>query len=164
MSESADDRTALFKKVKDVKVAMLTTLEQDGSLRSRPMYTQQVEDAEALWFFTNEDSGKIREITGHQEVNLAYSDPDSSLFVSVSGRASVVDDREKAKELWNPMNEAFFPEGVDDPDLVLLRVDPYQAEYWDAPGSKLRQLFGFVKAAATGEQYDQGENRKVDLG
>jgi hypothetical protein len=75
----------------------------------------------------------------------------------------VVRDKEKARELWSPALKAWFPQGVDEPDLVLLNVQVEKAEYWDAPASKVVQLAGFVKAVATGQRYDPGENEKVEL-
>jgi general stress protein 26 len=57
--------------------------------------------------------------------------------------------------------KAWFPEGLEDPTLCLLKVSVEEAEYWEASSSTLVQLFGFVKAMATGQEADYGENKKV---
>jgi general stress protein 26 len=161
-----DDKSGisvLLDKIKDVKIAMLTTIDQDGALHSRPMATLKAEEDGELWFFTGASSPKVAEVKDDQRVNLSYADPGDTLFVSVSGTAQLVRDPAKAKELWSPLMKAWFPEGLDDPNLGLLRVKIEKAEYWDGPSSKMVQLAGFLKAIVTGKRYDQGENEKVEL-
>lgn len=117
--------------IRGIKVAMLTTVAPDGSLHSRPMATQEVDFDGSLWFFTRASSTKVDEIRHDADVNLAYSSPEDHRYVSLSGKATVVRDREKARELWNPSHRMWFAQGLDDPDLVLLRVDVDVAQYWD---------------------------------
>ena len=150
--------------IKGISFAMLTTVDEDGSLRSRPMQTQEAEFNGELWFFTSASSAKVDEVQSDQRVNVSYSDPDDNRYVSLSGTASLVRDREKIKELWKPVLKAWFPDGLEDPDLALLRVKVEKAEYWDSPSSKMVQLAGFLKALATGQRLDYaGENEKLDL-
>jgi len=149
--------------IKEIKFAMLTTAEPDGTLRSRPMATQATEFDGTLWFFTAASAPKVEEIEQDHHVNLSYAAPDKNLYVSVSGKARMVRDRQKAEELWNPAFKAWFPKGLEDPDLALLKVNVEQAEYWDSSSSAVVHLVGFVKALATGERYHAGENEKMDL-
>jgi general stress protein 26 len=149
--------------IKDIRFAMLTTVCPDGTLRCRPMATQHDEFDGVLWFFTHVDDAKVHEIEDDQRVNVSYADPDKNNYVSVSGRASLVREKVIAKELWNPLYKAWFPKGLDDPKLALLRVAVEQAEYWDSPNSKLVQLGGFLKAVVTGKPAKGGENEKVTL-
>ena len=146
----------------NIDFCMLTTID-GGHLRSRPMSTQQFEFDGDLWFFTSDKTHKIEEIEKDNRVNVAYTKPDDNLYLSLSGRADVVNDRAKIEELWSPVLRAWFPDGLDDPTLCLLRVSVEQAEYWDAPSSRIVQLFGMVKAIATGQQADYGENKKINL-
>ena len=152
--------------IRDSKVAMLTTAAPDGQLHSRPMATQVPDSEEfdgTLWFFTRDDSPKVAEIQEDEHVNVSYADSSSQNYVSVAGRATLVHDRGKIDELWSPIHKAWFPDGKDDPHLALLRVDAESAEYWDSPSSKVVQLFGIVKALATGQEADLGENRKINF-
>ena len=121
--------------IKDIRIAMLTTVAEDGSLHSRPMAMQQVEFDGDLWFFTGQDSPKVHEIEHEFHVNVAFADPSAQEYISVSGRARLVQDRSKAEELWNPAFKAWFPQGLDDSQLALLKVEVDHAEYWDAPSS-----------------------------
>jgi len=158
-----DAITHLGELIDGIKVAMMTTVEPDGSLRSRPMWTHEREFDGKLWFFTREHSAKVDEVEHDHHVSLSYSEPAKDRFVSVSGRCRLVLDKEKARELWNPALKAWFPEGLDDPELALLCIQVEKAEYWDTPNSRMVQLIGFAKAVLTGEQYRPGDNEKINL-
>lgn len=157
------DIEKLARLIKDIRIAMLTTVDQEGQLHSRPMATQTAEFDGNLWFFTGMSTPKVGEIQKDQHVNVSYAAPDDHRYVSVSGRAEIVRDRKKAEELWNPFYKAWFPKGIDDPDLVLLKVRVERAEYWDSPSSPVVYLVGFLKAIVTGERAEVRENEKIDL-
>jgi general stress protein 26 len=164
MTESnPDDIKKLAKLIKGIRIAMLTTTEHDGTLRSRPMATQQHEFDGDLWFFTAKSSHKVVEIGADYHVNLSYADPSDNRYVSISGTAELVTDRQKAEELWNPILKAWFPKGLEDPDLALLKVTPTQAEYWDSPSSGVVHAIGFVKAILTGHRANPGDHARVNL-
>lgn len=117
--------------ISGIKVAMLTTIGPDGSLRSRPMATLQSSFDGTLWFFTNADSPKVDEVQLEQHVNVSYDDCDTHHYVSISGRATLVQERQKLEELWTPGLLKWFPHGLQDPQLALLRVEADSWEYWD---------------------------------
>ncbi|MCY1046620.1 pyridoxamine 5'-phosphate oxidase family protein [Corallococcus sp. bb12-1] len=152
----------LGKLIHGIKVAMMTTVDSDGSLRSRPMWTYDKDFDGELWFFTNDHTHKVDEVEKDHHVSLAYADPGKDRYVSVSGRCQLVRDKAKAKELWTPALKAWFPQGLEDPNMALLRVTVEKAEYWDTPNSRMVQLVGFVKAVLTGEKYHPGDNQKLD--
>ena len=143
--------------IKDIEFAMMATRAADGSLVSRPMSTQGGEFDGLLWFFTAKSAKVCSEIAVDPQVNLAYSNPKSNRYVSVSGPAEQIDDKAKAKELWNPLLKAWFPKGLEDPELTLLKVQVESAQYWDSPSSTVVQLVGFAKAILTGERYKAGK-------
>ena len=150
--------------IEDIQFAMLTTVDEDGKLRSRPMATQRAEFDGELWFFTYEGSDLAAEIELHPQVNVAFSDPHPHDWRPLSGTAVRVDDRAKAKELWNPLLKAWFPDGLDTPGLMLIRVHGESAEYWEAAhSSKVITMLGYAKAAVTGKSPDAGENETVRL-
>jgi len=158
------DRNEGVKKVAELmngaKLCTLTTYDGEN-LVSRPMGLQQIEFDGDLWFFTYKDSNKVHEITEHSKVNLAFENKSS--WVSLSGTANIVDDSNKAEELWNPFLKAWFPDGLETEGLALLKVEAESAEYWDSNDPKVVQLFGMVKAAATGKQAKGGENETVQF-
>ena len=163
MNNQQEDLKSLIQKIKDIKVCMMITMDEDGSLRSRPMRQSEIKDDGIIWFFTGYESAKSHEIKHDAHVNLSYADPDDELYVSVSGRASITRDKTKIDELWNPALTAWFPEGKDDPNIGLIRVAIDKAEYWDAPNSVMVHLYGMVKAAVTGEPARPGDNKKFNL-
>lgn len=146
--------------VKEIKFAMLTTEESDGTLRSRPMATLQMDSEGHLWFFTGLHSPKVTEAE-HHEVNLSYARMDKQDYVSISGKAEIVRDKAKMQSLWTPWIKPWFPDGLDDPELVLLKVSIHEAEYWAAPGSTVKRLYGLVKGITTGKTDALGENRRI---
>jgi len=154
--------TRLHELIKDLKFAMLTTVDDRGNLRSRPMTTLEAEPGDDLWFFTRDDAPKVEETVKEHHVNLSYADPSDHRYVSVSGVARIVYDRAKIHELWRPPHKAFF-EGPDDPHLAILRVTPQEAEYWASGTNWLGQAFRFVTTMITGNQKDMGENEKLKL-
>lgn len=147
--------------IKEIRFGMLVTEEADGTLRSRPMTTLQMDADGCLWFFTGLDSAKLAEEQQHREVNISYARPDKQDYLSVSGSASVVRDREKMKSLWTAWIKPWFPQGLDDPNLVLLKVRIGEAEYWKAPGTAPMRLYGLAKGVVTGNTDALGENRSV---
>ena len=155
----------LFEKIKDIKMCMLTThVIPEGIMRSRPMATLKAEEETSfIYFFTNDVSAKVEEIDSEQQVCLSYMDMSKELYISVSGTANFSYDKEKMKQLWNPMLKAWFPEGIEDPNLAIIKIKPSQAEYWDAPDNKMNQLFGMARAIVTGSEYNEGENKKINL-
>lgn len=143
---------------------MLTTIDENGDLHSRPMSSNGDIDANGdLWFFTNASSHKVSEIGKLPKVNVSFADPDNQRYVSVSGTAQLSRDRAKIDELWRPQFKIWFPEGKDDPEIALLRVNLEKAEYWDSPSSTVGYALSFVSSLVTGKQPDLGENKKVDL-
>lgn len=164
MMADSNDIEKIRDLIKGIRFAMLTTVDTDGSLRSRPMAAQELEFDGELWFFTGASSPKVGEVERDHRVNVSFADPDDNTYVSISGTARLVRDKAKAKELWNPALKAWFPQGLDDPELALLRVEVEKAEYWDSPSSKMVQLYGLVKATLTGKRPDNiGEHEKLDL-
>lgn len=161
MSTHTDNETAdkVFELAEKARVCMLVT-GAEGQLRSRPMALQDIDDQRTLWFLVSRSSRCARDVGADPIVNLAFSD-DSS-WVSISGQARVDDDVARKHELWNPMVEAWFPGGKDDPDIVCMSVDADGAEYWDGPGGIIATAVSLVKSRLTGERLE-ADNQRVDL-
>jgi general stress protein 26 len=148
--------------IKDVKICMMLT--HDGNeIKGRPMATTEASKDGILWFFTSSSSEKYNEILNDADIALSYSNPSSNNYVIVNGRAEISRDKNKIKDLWNPFLKAWFPEGADDPHLVLIRVEPHKAEYWDSNSSSMVVFFNMLKSIVTGKQYDEGEHGKISL-
>lgn len=152
----------LWAMIKDIKVAMMTSW--DGQqMHSRPMHGYQEEFEGRLYFFTKRHSGKTSEIDRFDRLNLAYADIDDNTYVSVSGRGRIVEDRERMRRYWSPMASAWFPQGLDDPELALIEVEAESAQYWDSTSSSMRYLWEIAAANLTGREPDMGENARLEL-
>ncbi|HEU4459087.1 MAG TPA: pyridoxamine 5'-phosphate oxidase family protein [Methylibium sp.] len=147
----------LWNLIKDIKFGMLTTHHADGYMHSRPMTTQNSrfdrEDNEnaTLWFFMSRQGEAVADLQADPSVCITYSDTDKDSYVCVSGRATISEDRAKKEQLWSPTTKAWFPGGLDDPDLALVKVAISHADYWDVKQSKLVQLWRMASAAVTGK-------------
>jgi len=152
----------LTKRIKDVKFGMFTTTDSEGRLTSRPLTSQQVDEAGTMWFFVSDQEEFTRHLLNNPSVNVSFADVDDHLYVSVSGRAELTRDRAKMEELWKPSVKAWFPQGLDDPHVTLLKVSMQSAEYWDTGNSKMVTLFAMAKAAVTGKPpTDIGEHKHL---
>jgi general stress protein 26 len=149
--------------VDEVKVCMFATVNEDYTIYSRPMQTIKVDTEGNIWFFTNEFSGKVDDISKDNTVYLMYSHPGQNTYLHLKGICSVVNDRAKIEELWSPVIKAWFPKGVDDPALSLLKVDTSEASYWDGASSKFVVFYNIVKAIAKGEKHNDGEFGELNI-
>ena len=156
-----DNVAKLTELAKDIRIAMLTTVDADGSFISRPMAQQEVEPDGDLWFFAERSSSAVAHLAGNDHVGVTLSSSDT--WISINGTATVVEDVAKAKELWNSWVEAWLPQGPEDASVVLIKVDSESAEYWDTPGGRVASLLSFAKSKVTGERYEGGENETVQL-
>ena len=152
MTHSDGTLEHLWSLIAKVRFAMFTTQDGSGHLTARPMTTQNkaIDLDQSLWFFMSAVSEPIADLTMSNEVGLVYVEPHADVYVSIAARASVLRDPAKVRELWSPLNAAWFPGGMDDPNLVLVRCKILSAYYWDIKQSKFVQLWTLAKAAATG--------------
>jgi general stress protein 26 len=161
-------RAKVFDLIKDSQVAMMATADEGGRLfHARPMVAPRLDKQEdfdgALYFFTGATSPKVDEIRANPHVLLTYANPDKQSYVSLSGQATVERDRSKIDQLWTKEIAAWFPDGKDDPNLILVRFDAEEAEYWDAPN---RFVLGaaYLKSLIGGDRpHFEGSAGKADL-
>ncbi|MBW4456038.1 MAG: pyridoxamine 5'-phosphate oxidase family protein [Nostoc indistinguendum CM1-VF10] len=134
------DRDQQIKKlhelIKNIDYGMFTTVDDDGSLHSYPMSKSgEINSEPTLWFFTYAGSHKVTEIEHHEQVNVSFTSPEQQRYVSISGISQLVKDRNKMRELWKPELQTWFPKGLDEPDIALLKVNINQINYWDSASS-----------------------------
>ncbi|WP_422930242.1 pyridoxamine 5'-phosphate oxidase family protein [Singulisphaera sp. PoT] len=163
---TATTENKLQELLEDFSDAMLGTRSLEGQLRARPMALAEVEDDGTLWFITDRHSGKVDELASDNHVVVTMQS--RSKFVSLSGKASPVEDRDRVERLWKVEWKVWFPGGKDDPNILLLRVDGERGEYWDNSGTKgIKYLIEAGKALATGTRpHVEGDPKihgKVDL-
>lgn len=143
------------------RIGIITTVNEDGALVSRPMAVKDRDFDGELWFFTEDPSHKTAEVRANPQVNVALDSGKG--WVSLAGEAEVVKDPAKIDELWDTGAEAWFTDGRNDPKVALLKVTAHTAEYWATDDPKPLVLFKYAKAAVTGGRPNVGEARTVDL-
>lgn len=148
--------------IKDIKFAMVTTVDAENNLHSCPLTTQQVDFEGDLWFIVGRDSEIFANIANDPRININYSS-EKAIYVSVVGRAQVVEDREMLEKLWTPGLKIWFEQGIDDPNIALLQVTVDRAEYWEGPSFALNRLAAFAKALVTKNKNLGGEHHKITL-
>jgi Uncharacterized stress protein (general stress protein 26) len=164
--ERHSDIAELYDKIRPIKFAMMTTVDTNGELHSRPMTSQAPEDLKTdgyLWFFTYASASKVGQVGLHQQVNLAYAKPNEHLFVSVGGTATLIRDPQRIRELWRPFYQTWFPNGPDDPDLALLRVHIENAEYWDSSAGKMGLLYSITRGLTSKGKEAPGVDVKLHV-
>lgn len=155
------DLLKLQELIKDIEVAMLTTRSACGGMSSRPLQTLALDPSGTLVFFTAADSGKLDDLAFDQHVNVAYVDSQHGRYVAIRGDAEVDRDPATIERYWSIGQRTFFPEGKDDPRLVVLRVKVRDAQYWEA-GNLLSHALDFARALASGEPVDVGSHGTLD--
>jgi general stress protein 26 len=153
----------LGEKIKGIKVAMLATVDPDGTVHSRPMATLQMEFDGDVWFYTYADAPKVGDVLHDRQVNLIYVDEGANRYVSISGTAQLVRDRAKISQLWKPYLQAWFPNGTDDPNLALLKVTAHHAQYWDGPSNFAGEALLIARNIITGSHDTGGENKQIEI-
>lgn len=160
----------LYELIEDIEIAMMTTRSPDGRLVTRPMETQtQAATTNGdLWFVTSIETHKVEEIVADPNVSLGYYDNSSREWVSVSGLATITQDRAKIRELYQDDWAMWFPnEGgsrdgsADDPRLALIFVDAESVHYMKSKFSQPRVLFEIAKGYVSGEMPDVGREETL---
>lgn len=157
-----NDQDRIWDLVDSIGFAMLVAHDGDGDeLRARPMQAHGRRDEDIIYFLTDRRHRKDDEIQINDNVCLAFADTGSHRYLSISGTATVLDDRALVHELWEPADKAFW-DSAEDPDIRVLRVRPNAAEFWESPG-KIVTTVKMAAAALTGARPQLGDNRKVRL-
>jgi len=165
MEKNLQNEEALkkFRKlVSDTNVCMFITNHKPDN-HTRPMATIEVEENGTLWFFTDVRSVKVEEVSQEHKVHLVYAHPGKESYLDVWGNATIVREKEKIKEKWSAIVKAWFPNGVDDPNLALLKVQPADVYYWDAETGKMVAFLKIAAAAVTGKQLAEGKEGKLKV-
>ncbi|WP_417729675.1 pyridoxamine 5'-phosphate oxidase family protein [Roseovarius sp.] len=129
--------------------------------QARPLSSRVHRDENAIYFLVSAEGHKNSQIDRFPVVNLAYADTGAMDYVSISGTASLSNDRTRIAELWSAFDKAWWDD-ENDPDIRLITVNPERAELWDSPG-KLVAFTAMLTASVTGAKPDFGDNATVRL-
>jgi general stress protein 26 len=157
-AQRSDELTRMARLIDGMSVAMLTHPSHDGYLVSRPMAPLAMDEDGAIWFFVDRTAQHGDQL---RSVNLSFSDAGRSIYVSISGHAEVVGNRERIAEMWTPLAKPWFPGGADSENLALLKLVAHHIEYWDAPHSRVVRLLALAASMVAGKPLGQGEHHSL---
>ena len=135
---------------------------QDGSTATI-MTAQQVDEEGNIWFFSGLDSDRNRDIKVDKKVQLFFSDTNKNFYLVANGEASIVTDKAKMKELWNPFLKIWFKDGIEDSNISLLKVSTNNAHYWDNEGGKMVNFVKMIASVITGNDYVDAKEGKIKI-
>jgi general stress protein 26 len=159
--QASEALTHLADKLKGQRVAMLTLTESGTGLSSRPMTPLEMDAQGAFWMMSSH--AVMQPLIGSGvPANLAFMDHGDGDYVSVAGRAELVDDLVRKQALWTMVGRAWF-KGPDDPDLTLVRVTPHQAEIWDGPDNAATRVLALAASVVAGREVGMGTKETIDL-
>lgn len=148
----SENLNKLIEIARQIRICMLTTLQSDGLLKSRPMYLTEINEDGILWFFNNEDGCSANEIKMNPMVNISFADLKEQKYLSISGHAEILHDRKMMEKMMGNVVKSWFPKGLDDESLSLLKIDILKAEYWESDSSRLSLLFNLAKDKISRDQ------------
>lgn len=166
MSTTTSEHQKLWDLIKDIRFGMFTHRHSSGMMHSQPLTTQNknMDEGNRLYFFIARNGEVATHIAQDGNVNISYADKGDDTYVSVSGKAQIIEDMAKKEALWSPMAKAWFPGGVGDPNLALMEVHITHAEYWDVKESKMIQVAKMLTAAVTGNPPEKmGEHKELRM-
>ena len=145
----------LIELVKKASACFFCTAISEGKpVKVRPMSVQKIDESGVLWFLSANDSHKNKEIKKDNHVQLMFQGSAHSDFLSIYGEASISTDKKKIKELWEPIIKTWFTEGVDDPRITVIRVEPIEGYYWDNKHGNSIAFMKMAIGALTGKTLD----------
>lgn len=156
-----------FAKMKElgegIGTCMFCTKLQSPPFHTRPMSVSKVDEDGKFWFISSSESDKNMEIQNNDSVQLIFSDPSGSRFMSVYGEADILTDSKSIDEAWVPVAKAWFKEGKETDDLTVIKVHPAYAYYWDTKDGKMISLLKIAAAAITGAAADGGREGELTV-
>lgn len=162
MSDLASDIDRVWNLLEDIPVAMVVTHDGQGrNMRSRPMAARPARVEGFIYFLTDVDSPKAEEIRGNGTICLALADQTSRRYLSITGHAELIDDRDRIKQIWSIYDKAFWPDETD-PRIRILRVTPESAEFWEGAGAVVTAV-KLAAATLSGARMNLGANHKVEF-
>lgn len=159
---SNEAREKIKQLAESIDFTMFVTDLKSQPFHTVPMSTKEVDDDGNIWFLSNNNSKHNKNIEREKRAHLIYADKGSFEFLSIYGRATISTDRGRIKELYGSGDDAWF-DGVDDPNITALKIEPDDAHYWDTKNGKVVSLFKMLGGAITGNEPDLGEEGKLEV-
>jgi len=164
--QNSPELRSLAKRIEGSRSAMLTMCDEEGQLSSQPMTVIEMDGNGCFWILVSKSGHTARMAPvgrGLDTVNLAFSDESRSTYASVTARATLSHDRQRKEDLWSIMARPWFSQGVEDPDLAALRLEPVKAEIWDGPDNSVLRMVAMVTSVVVGKPLGLGDHETYAL-
>ncbi|MBA2628985.1 MAG: pyridoxamine 5'-phosphate oxidase family protein [Rickettsiaceae bacterium] len=159
---NTEAKEKIKKMAESIDFAMMATDLKSEPFHAIPMSTKEVDEDGNIWFLSNKNSTHNHNIEKEDRTHLIYADKGNFEFLSIYGQAQITTDRSRIKELYGSGDDAWF-EGVDDPNITAIKVEPKEAWYWDTKNGKVVSLLKMLGGAITGNKPDLGEEGKLKI-
>jgi len=127
--EATSDKDPIFKTALDlinrVPYCALITLDETGQSQARTMEPFPPDENFIVWFGTNRESRKVKEIEHDPRVAIYYGEGSGNGYVVITGNAFLVDDAKDKENRWKKKWERFYP---DRTNYLLIKVIPKTLE------------------------------------
>lgn len=163
ITATEEAREKLSSLIDDIKFCFFCSNLSVRPIDVSPMTTQEVDSDGSIWFIASKDSSSYHTILSAPWVQLLYASPSDAKYLSVYGTAESIYDRERIERYWNKFVEGWFPGGKDDPNVILLRVRPSDAHYWDTKSNKMVAYTKAIFSALTGTEHDEGRHGDIQV-
>ncbi|MBL7829535.1 MAG: pyridoxamine 5'-phosphate oxidase family protein [Saprospiraceae bacterium] len=150
--------------VDDIMICLFcTNLKTNDGSTCCPMSAIKVCDHGNIWFFSEKDSDKNKDILTNKHVQLFFSHPGKNSYLVVNGEAEIILDKKIIEELWTPVAKIWFKEGKDDPTISIIKVKPTTAYYWDTDGNRMINFLKMVASVVTGTNLITGKEGAITV-
>lgn len=156
------DLKTIAETIEEAGVCMITTVDHNGGLSSRPMIVQELDEEGSLWFFVLTNSNLMNEIRRIPVVNITFT-AGKKIFISALAIGYEAFDKEKMQQLWDPAFKKLFHSGSDADEITILKLDLQEVEYWGTPHSPVFRIVDFVRNITGDENPQELIYEKVDL-
>jgi general stress protein 26 len=148
---SGTDAIEQLKEIVDhQRICMMVTDPTNYPPNSRPMAVAEVDDSGAFWFLALRTSEKFDDLEQDPRVTLHIANPSDQAFLTIHGNCEVLNEMARKKQLWSVLAKAWVQDGVDNPDLRVLKVTPTDGYYWDTEQGKVVAAVKIAFAMVTG--------------
>jgi len=159
---STEAKEKIKKMAESIDFTMMATDLKTQPFHAVPMSTKEVDAEGNIWFLSNKNSTHNQNIEKENHAHLIYADNGNFEFLSIYGRAHITTNPSRIKELYGSGDDAWF-DGVDDPNITAIKVEPNEAWYWDTKSGKVLSLLKMIGASITGNEPDLGEEGKLKI-
>lgn len=158
----ADMREQLWKELDKARIVMLGLMGGEPH-HMQPMAVFGDKDGDPLWFYTRLDTDLVRDTGASHQAMVCLMAKDTEFQACIHGVLTRDADRAKIDQYWSPFVSAWFPDGKDDPELTMMRLDPSDARVWISNKGPISYPLEIAKANLTGTLPKVGAKGDVAL-